>query len=242
MAYPRASGGIAFAVGSAQTDGEVNQFEWVVDTYRPRIDVIMAPLGLELDVATWDHVYIADGSHHGDVVAGVWRIGMRNQVPIHCVAEGPVNKPLRTIRDRYRQCGINPCGDGRGVVDMQEAPYFVGLEVWIRSDVWMRTLSLNSHIRPWSLSALKTHGANLPWCWEIDDIPRTLSNGETCAVLGNALRWKEIDRVSSVEIYTQWRPTPLGLRKKIPGEVFGTYDLMNLDDYQFWNHALCGVG
>lgn len=88
---------------ATQTEGEVNQFERVVDTYQPRIAVIMAPLGMELAGATWDHVYIADGAHHGDVLAVVFQIGMGNLVPIHCIVEEPVNRPLCTIRDRYRQ-------------------------------------------------------------------------------------------------------------------------------------------
>ena len=145
-------------------------------------------------------------------------------VPINCFVEEPVNHPLCTLYDRYHRCGIIPCGGGRGIVEIHEIPYSAGLEVCIRSEVGIRTLSLNSHIRPLSLNGFKNHGYNLPWCWGKDDLPRELSHGETCAALGNAMRWKEIDRFSSVEIDTQWRSTPLVFWKKILREVFGTYD------------------
>ena len=105
---PRNGGEIAFMGGSAQTEGEVTQFEWAIDTYHPRIAVIMVPLGLELDGSVWDHVYFADSAQHGEVLAGVWQIGMQNLVPIHCFVEEPANRPLCTIFDRFRQCGITP--------------------------------------------------------------------------------------------------------------------------------------
>ena len=230
--HPYVGGEIALMGGAARTEGEINQFEWVVQTYQPRIAVIMVPLGLELGGKTWGHIYIVDSAQHGDVLAGVWQIGMKNLVPISCFAEEPVNHPLRTIYDRYRQCEIIPCGDGRGIVDVNEVPYSVGLEVRIRSDVGIRTLSLNSHIKMSSLSDLRENGIQLPWCWGKDDLPRKVTHGETCAVLGNAMRLKEIGRYSSVEIDARCRSTPLVLRKKVPHEVFGTYDFLNMDTYE----------
>ena len=97
--HPYASGDIALMVGASQTEGEINQFEWVVQTYQPRIAVIMGPAGLELDGTNWDHVYIADSAQHGDVMAGVWQIGMKNLVPINCFVGEPSNLPhLRNLR------------------------------------------------------------------------------------------------------------------------------------------------
>ena len=144
---PYLEGEISLMGGDAQTEREATQFEWAIETYQPRVAVIMAPLGLEMDGVKWDHVYIADGAHHGDALAGVWKIGMWNLVPIHCFAEELLNRPLCAIHDRYRHCEINPCGDGRGIVDTQEVPYCNGLEVWIRPDTGTRTLSLHIHIR-----------------------------------------------------------------------------------------------
>ena len=74
---------------------------------------------------------------------------------------------------------------------------------------------------------------NLPWRWGYGDPPRPLTDGEACAVLGNANRWADIKRNSTVGVDTIWRSTPLVLRKKIIGEVFGTYDMVCMDAYQF---------
>ena len=68
---PYMAGEIALLGGAAQTEHEVAQFEWVIETYQPKAAVIMVPLGLELDEIQWDHVYIVDGAQHGDVLAGV---------------------------------------------------------------------------------------------------------------------------------------------------------------------------
>ena len=147
---------IALLGGAAQDEHEVAQFECAIETNQPKTAVIMAPLGLELEESRWGHVYIIDGTQHGDVLAGVCQIGMGNLVPIHCFVEEPMNPPLCAIHDRYRICGINPCGDGRGIVDTQEVPYCNGMEVWIRPDTGSRTLSLNSHIRPRSLNDIRS--------------------------------------------------------------------------------------
>ena len=157
---------------------------------------------------------------------------MRNLVPLNCFVGEPVNRPLCTLYDRYQRCGITPCGDGRGIVEIHEIPYRAGLEVRIRSEFGVRTLSLNSHVRPVSLNDLKNHEYNLHWCWAKDDLPRKLAHGETCAVLGNAMCWKEIDRWPSVEIDTQWRSTPLVFWAKILNGVFGTYDFLPRSTYE----------
>ena len=41
---PYTGGEIALLGGSAQTEGEIDQFEWVTQTYQPRIAVIIVPL------------------------------------------------------------------------------------------------------------------------------------------------------------------------------------------------------
>ena len=137
---------------------------------------------------------------------------MGKLVDIHFFVEEPINHPLCTIRDRYRHCGINPSVDWRGVVDIQEAPHCNGLEVWARSDLGTRTLSLNSHIRPLSMNDLRTRGLMLPLRWGEEDKMRTLTKGEDCAVLGNAARWKDIERNGAVQVGTLWRSTRLILR------------------------------
>ena len=60
--------------GSSQTAGEIEQFEWAIDTYQPRISLIVAPLGIESKGTIRNHVYIEDGAQRGDVLAGVWQI------------------------------------------------------------------------------------------------------------------------------------------------------------------------
>ena len=84
--------------------------------------------------------------------------------------------------------GLNPVGDGRGVVDIQEIPHCIGLEVWIRLEAGGRQLSLRSHIETRSLGDLRTLGekTQLPMRYGADDIPRTLTGGEACVVLGNS--------------------------------------------------------
>ena len=100
----------------------------VARTYPPSVAVFLTPFGLDLADLMWNDVYIADGAQHGDVLAGVWEIGTLNLAPTNCFVEGPVNRALRTIQDRYRQCGANPIGDGRGVIDIQEIPHLLALE------------------------------------------------------------------------------------------------------------------
>ena len=133
-----------------------------------------------------------------------------------------------TIRGRYRQCGINPSGDGRGIIDIQEAHRCNGSEVWIRSDLGTRILRLESHIRPLSLNDLGTLGPTLPICWGEGDQTRTPTNGDACAVLGNDACWEDIDGNSTVEVDTMWIPTPLILWKKMTDEVLGTYDVVDM--------------
>ena len=161
---PHTGGGVDFRGGSAQTEGEISQFKWAIETYQPRIAVIMVPLGIELDGDAWGRVHIADSAQHGDVLAGIWQIGLKNLVPIHCFVEETVNHPLCTILERFDRCGLIPCGDRRGIVDTHELPYCAGLEVWIRSDTGVRTLSLNSHIRLLGLNDLAMRGIKLPRC------------------------------------------------------------------------------
>ena len=179
-------GEVSLLGGAAQTEREVAQFEWAIEKYQPKIAAIVAPLGLELGGNRRDHVYIVDGAQHGDVLAGVWEIGVGNLAPIHCFVEEPTNRPLRTIRDRYRQCGINSCGDGGGIVDTQELPYCNGLEVWIGSDTWARTWILDIHIPPLSLNDIRVRGFTMPLRWGNDDQTRTLAKGEVCSLMWTA--------------------------------------------------------
>ena len=79
----------------------------------------------------------------------------------------------------------------------------------------------------------RAHEIKLPRCWGSDDVARPLAAGETCAVLGNALYWKKIDRISCAEIDMQWRSTPLVLWGKILNEAFGTYDLVSTETYEY---------
>ena len=74
----------------------------------------MTPMGLELGREIWNRVCIVDGAQHGDVLSGPWQVGLRNLPPMSCFAEEPVNRPLRTIRERYRQCGLFHSGGERG--------------------------------------------------------------------------------------------------------------------------------
>ena len=110
---PYTSGAITLLGGSAQTEGEAEQFECVIDTYQPKDAVIMAPLGLDLDRTKWGNVYIADGSHHGDVLDGVWKIGMKHLVPIHCFVGDPVNRPCARF-------GANIDSAGQTIAEMEE--------------------------------------------------------------------------------------------------------------------------
>ena len=80
---------------------------------------MMTPCGLDLEDRMRNHVYITDGAQHGDALAGVWKIGTMNLAPTNCFVEEPVNQPLCAIRDRYRICGANPAGGGRGVAGIQ---------------------------------------------------------------------------------------------------------------------------
>ena len=82
----------------------------------------MALAGLDLDRMLRNHVYMADGAQKGDVMAGVWKVGLMNMAPIQCFSEGPENQTLRNIRASYRQCGLNPSGCDRGVTDIQASP------------------------------------------------------------------------------------------------------------------------
>ena len=134
-AKPYDEGGDFPQWGSYRTEGSIEQFEWVIETYQPRKDGIVAPLGRELEGEIWNHAYVEDGAQRGEVLARVWQIGTKNIAPIHCFVEGPVNHPLCTVRARYRQFGINPIGYVIGIVDFQDVPHFIGLEVWIRSDI-----------------------------------------------------------------------------------------------------------
>ena len=142
--------------GASQTEREVEQFKWAVQTYKPRVAVSMTPFGLDMEDRMRNQVCIADGAQHGDVLASVWQIGTMNLAPITCLVEEPVNQPLCAIQDRYRIGGLNPVGDGRGVVDIQETPHCIGLEVWISLEVGCRKLSLNSHIKTRRLNGLRT--------------------------------------------------------------------------------------
>ena len=62
-------GEIPLLGGADQTEREISQYGWVIGTYQPKVSAIMAPLGLEMGGNRLGHVYIADGSQHGDVLA-----------------------------------------------------------------------------------------------------------------------------------------------------------------------------
>ena len=122
------SQGISPLWGS-QAEREVDQFTRVSNTYQPR------------------GVYVADGAQHGDVLAGIWQVGIINLAPLRCFVGELVNRPPCSIRGGYRQFGLHPIGDGRWVIGVQEAPRFIGLEVRIRPESGIRRLIHNSHIR-----------------------------------------------------------------------------------------------
>ena len=88
-------------------------------------------------------------------------------------------------------CGLNPVGGGRGVVDIQENPHSIGLEVWIRLEAGGRKFSLDSHIKTRSLNDLRTKESHthLSMCYGTEDSQRTLTGGELRMVLGNAQWW-----------------------------------------------------
>ena len=123
-----------------------------------QIEVLTRTRDLDLGRNVGNRVYIADGGQRGDVIAGLRGVGFGILAPTHCLAAEPVNHPLRTARDRYRQCGINPSGDELGVIDMQGVSNCIGLDVWVRSVTGARTLSLNSHLRPLCLNGQRTRG------------------------------------------------------------------------------------
>ena len=139
----------------------------------------MTPSGLDVAGQMWNHVYISDGSQHGDVLDGVWKIGTMNLAPTNCFVEEPVNRPTCTIQDRYRQCVLNPSGGGRGVIDIQEVPHCIGLEVRIRSEMGTRGRSSDIHIRHLSWNDLRWRKlrTQLLICWGKGDLPGTLSEG-----------------------------------------------------------------
>ena len=128
----------------------------------------------------WNHVYISDGAQHGDVMAGLWKIGTLDLAPRNFFAEEPVYRPMCTIQDRYRRFGLGPSGDGRGVIDIQEAPRCIGLDVGIRSELGDRGLCLDSRVRNLSSGDLRTRGIQTQWpiCCGRDVIPRTLNGVE----------------------------------------------------------------
>ena len=70
--HPYVSGEISLLAGAALTEREVEQFKWVVQTYKPRVAVLMIPSGVDLADQMRNHVYITDGAQRGDVLAGVW--------------------------------------------------------------------------------------------------------------------------------------------------------------------------
>ena len=73
----------------------------------------------------------------------------------------------------------------------------------------------------------------IPWRWGNDNEMRELTNGEICAVLGNAICWQGIEGNGTVEVDTMWRSTPMILWGEIPNEVFGTYDTIDMKTYDF---------
>ena len=93
---------------AAQTEGEINQFGRAVDAYHLGIAATVEPLGLGMDGKVRGHVYSADSSQHGDLLVGIWEIGMGGVAPIHCFSDDPVNRPLCAIYGLYRQCAIAP--------------------------------------------------------------------------------------------------------------------------------------
>ena len=84
------SGEISLLGRWAQTEHEVGQLVWFVNTYRPRVEVPTTPMGHDLDRIMRNHVYVADGSQHGDVLAGLWKVGVKNLSPLSCFSEEPV--------------------------------------------------------------------------------------------------------------------------------------------------------
>ena len=208
---PYMSGGISLLRRASQTEREVEQFKWVVESYKPRVAVLMTPLGVDLADSVWNHAYCVDGAQHGDVLAGVWQVGTLHLAPINCFVEEPVNHPLCTMQGRYRSCGLNPSGDRRGVVDIQDIPHCIGLEVWVRLETGERISSVNSHQKTRSLNDLRANELrnNFPRCGGLDDLPRLLTGGEVCMVMGGSQRWGEIDGNTNFERDTIWRSTPL---------------------------------
>ena len=56
----------------AHAEREEGKSKWAVQTYQPRVAVLMTPFGLDLADRMRNCVYIADGAHNGDVLGGVW--------------------------------------------------------------------------------------------------------------------------------------------------------------------------
>ena len=86
------SGEISFLRRGARAENEGYQFIWVCNTYQPRVAVLTTPRGLELEHSFWKHVYVAGGSKHGDVLAGIWQVGIVNLATLRCFLEEPVNR------------------------------------------------------------------------------------------------------------------------------------------------------
>ena len=107
---PYTEGGICLMGCAAQTEREVEQFEFVINKYHRRISVIMAPLGLDVKWNLRNQVYIADGSQRGDVLAGVRKVGIKNIVPIHCFVESTSRGiPKSELSESFYYIhGVNP--------------------------------------------------------------------------------------------------------------------------------------
>ena len=252
--HPYVGGTIALMGGSAQTEPELQQFLRAVATYCPETSVLMTPFGISMHQSIWTNVLVIDGASYGDVIAGVWQVGIISNTRLRCFDEGrsPLNF-METLADRYKQCGLRTAGDARGIIDTVEIVNSSGIEVWIRDELGKRRLSINSGMRIHILHDIQIGKTDWPLCLGDLDQTRELANGGKCAVLCNSLWWMGSNQPKNWEVDTLRRSTPLTAWQMIADDVFDTREsddeTMNQDDgkqeedrYDFPDDNEQGVG
>ena len=151
--------------GSARTEGEVDQFLQVATLYKPKVAVLMTPVGVEVDIERWGQFGLVDSARFGDVLGSMRQIGIIGLPTLKLLA-GPLHTEYaKTIGDRYLDCGMHAVGDPRWIVDTHALQFSSGMEVGIRPAHGDIKLSLNSCIGVLCLADVKENNPKWPQVW-----------------------------------------------------------------------------
>ena len=114
--------------GAERSEKEVRGFQREAQRLAPQRAVLVSPLGIAMSMAIWCAYGVVGSTMHGDVMGSLWQIGVIGTAEIQMFHWKDSKPYTQTLGDRYRECGLMPAGDERGVIENRTLQQCVGME------------------------------------------------------------------------------------------------------------------